>query len=213
MAPRSVLSKKKKKLSRAEKAELTYQRLMESAAAVVGEVGYANATIAKIADGAGIAHGTFYNYFYDRQALFDALLPHVGVQMVDAIVKDTVGQGADREVARFRAFCDYLRRNPGFYRILFEAEVFAPKAHAEHIDRLVRGYRGALDRAVERKEITGYKSEELDSVIFMLLGMRSYVAMRFVSRELREGSENTVPETAINAYEKLVRRGLFSLEN
>ena len=209
MAPRSALVKKKK-LSRAEKAELTYQRLMASAAAVVGEVGYAHATIAKIADGAGIAHGTFYNYFEDRQALFDALLPHVGVQMVDAIVKKTIGQGADREVARFRAFCDYLRRNPGFYRILFEAEVFAPSAHAKHIDRLVRGYRGALDRAVERDEIAGYDTDELEAVIFMLLGMRSYVAMRFVSHELRDGSEDAVPESAISAYEKLMRAGLFS---
>ncbi|MGE3594128.1 MAG: TetR/AcrR family transcriptional regulator [Dehalococcoidia bacterium] len=51
---------------------------MQAAADVVGEEGYTAASIAKITARAGVAHGTFYSYFDDRQQLFDVLLPFVG---------------------------------------------------------------------------------------------------------------------------------------
>jgi len=196
---------KRTRPTRREKAEATYAGLMQAAALVVGRDGYAAASIAKITAEAGIAQGTFYNYFEDRQALFDALLPHVGRQMTDAIAAETTGTGAEREVARLEAFCDYLTANPGFYRILYEAEVFAPKAHAEHIDRLVSGYRRALDRAVERGEIQGYDPAELDAVVFILLGARAYLAMRQLIDDQPANAE-----TAIKAYGKLMRGGLFT---
>ncbi|MEO1199036.1 MAG: TetR/AcrR family transcriptional regulator [Pseudomonadota bacterium] len=211
MAQASIAAKRKKRPTRQEKAEQTYQRLMDAAAEVVGEQGYAQASIAKITDRAGIAHGTFYNYFEDRQALFDALLPHVGHQMTDHITDAIVeaGFGPDREVARFRAFCTYLVDNPGFYRILFEAEVFAPRAHAAHIDRLVDGYRRAFERSIERGDIADYDPDELETLIFALLGARAYVAMRFVAENGSGPKTPSIPDSAISAYEKLMRRGLF----
>jgi hypothetical protein len=116
-----------------------------------------------------------------------------------------VGGGPGREVARVRAFCAYLSENPGFYRILYEAEVFAPKAHAAHIERLVAGYRRALGRAVARGEIEGYDEAELEAVVYMLLGARAYLAMRFIS-----GGRAEVPDAAIRAYGRMIERGLFT---
>ena len=215
MAQASIAARRKKRPTRQEKAELTYQRLMDAAAQVIGELGYMQASIAKITDRAGIAHGTFYNYFEDRQALFDALLPHVGHQMTDHITDAILeaGFGPDREVARFRAFCTYLAENPGFYRILFEAEVFAPRAHAAHIERLVDGYRRAFERAIERGDITDYSQDELETVVFALLGARAYVAMRFVSENGSGPKTPVIPDSAISAYEKLMRRGLFGMSS
>jgi AcrR family transcriptional regulator len=205
MAAPMTVPAKGHRMSRREKAEATYSRLMDAAAAVVGREGYAAASIAKITAQAGIAHGTFYNYFADRQALFGALLPHVGRQMTDGITEALIGLGGGREIARFRAFCDYLAENPGFYRILYEAEVFAPEAHAAHIKRLVEGYRRALERAVARGEIAGFDMAELEAVIYILLGARAYLAMRFISSGPAE-----VPDAAIRAYAKMIEHGLFS---
>ncbi|MGE3594129.1 MAG: hypothetical protein AB7N70_01170 [Dehalococcoidia bacterium] len=115
--------------------------------------------------------------------------------------------GLDREVARFRSYCDYLSRNPGFYRILYEAEVFAPKAHATHMNRLVDGYRRAMKRAMVQGTIIGYDEAELDAIIWILLGARAYVAMCFIARA---GGAKVVPDSAIRAYARLCRGGLFS---
>ena len=197
---------RKTKLNREEKAQLTFQNLMESAARIVGEEGYATTTISKVTRDAGVAHGTFYNYFEDRQALFDVLLPYVGERMTDRITADLAsadaGSGLEREVARFRAYCNYLRKNPGFYRVLYEAEVFAPKAHEAHIERLTKGYMRALKRAMAAGDLHEMGEEDLRTISGILLGARAYVAMQY--KETRD-----IPETAIAAYEGLMRQGLF----
>ena len=195
---------RKKKLSREEKGQLTLRNLLEAAATIVGEHGYAATTIANVTREAGVAHGTFYNYFEDRQALFDVLLPYVGERMTDYITASLagVGGGLEREVARFRAYCGYLRVNPGFYRILYEAEVFAPKAFDAHIERLTEGYVRAFRRAIAAGDCYEMGDEELRAIAGILLGARAYVAMQFKDT-------GVIPETAIAAYESLMKQGLF----
>src|SRR3546814_6903453 len=64
---------KQRRLSREEKARETYMRILEAAAQVVGEEGYAEASVSKITRLAGVAQGTFYNYLESRQHIFDKL--------------------------------------------------------------------------------------------------------------------------------------------
>ncbi|RVU39724.1 TetR/AcrR family transcriptional regulator [Hwanghaeella grinnelliae] len=197
-------------MSREEKAKQTYTLLLEAAAEVVGRDGYAEASIAKITQLAGVAQGTFYNYFDSRQDILDKLLPYMGRGMLDHIAvslpRDLVGPA--REEARLEAFFAYLDQHPGFYRILYEAEVFAPKAHAEHFRVLVEGYRNALNRAVVRGEIEGFDADELETVIYMLLAARSYIAMRYARDE--NGHAGPVPGHVIKAYMKVLTKGLFA---
>ncbi|RAH98468.1 TetR/AcrR family transcriptional regulator [Acuticoccus sediminis] len=177
---------------------------MAAAARVVGRYGYAATSIARVTEEAGVAHGTFYNYFEDRQALFDSLLPEVGRAMTDDIVAQIAdaSSGLEREVARFRAYCRYLQQNPGFYRILYEAEVFAPKAHEAHIQRITEGYVRSLSRAMEAGDIPEMPADELEAVVTVLLGARAYIAMRYIK-------SGTVPQAALDAYTRLVSKGLF----
>lgn len=195
----------RKKLNREEKALVTHKKLLSAAAQVIGELGYSATTIAKVTEIAGVAQGTFYNYFEDRQHLFNQVLPQVGHQMTDEITAAVKGKpdGASREVDRFRAYCDFLQRNPGFYRILYEAEVFAPKAHKKHMDYISNGYYRALKRSLAANQGTSLTDEETKAVVAMLLGARAYVAMRFID-------DSTVPEHAITAYAKLIETSIFA---
>lgn len=192
-------------MSRGEKAAVTYQALMESAARIVGEIGYAATTIARVTEAAGVAHGTFYNYFEDRQSLFDALLPYVGQQMTDYITTQLARDnpsGLAREAARFRAYCSWLTAKPGFYRVLYEAEVFAPAAHRVHVARMRDGYLRALRRAIAEGHARPMTDTELEAVAAILLGARAYIAMLYRER-------GAIPEAAIKAYVDLMRGGLF----
>ncbi len=195
--------------TREEKARETHLRILEATARVVGEDGYADASISKITRLAGIAQGTFYNYFQNRQQVFDALLPFMGQQMLDFIRKAVPAglKGAAREEARLAAFFAYVNEHPVFYRILYEAEVFAPEAHRRHFRILVKGYRSALRRASERGEIVGYSDEELEAVIYVLLAGRAYLAMHYVRGHANANEE--VPQHVLRAYGKLMSRGLF----
>jgi len=196
-------SVKRKKLTREEKSKQTYEALMASAAEVVGARGYAATSVAKVTEMAGVSQGTFYNYFDDRQTLFDSLLPYVGTNMIHEIAAEVprAAQGWKREVERFRAYCHFLGRNPGFYRILYEAEIFAPKAHADHMKRMSEGLRRSFLRSIECGDMKKVDGEELDAIVFALLGARAYVAMNY-------GKGTEIPESAIAGYARLVR-GLF----
>lgn len=195
---------KKKKLSREEKTRQTFESLMTAAAEVVGERGYAGTSIAKVTETAGVSQGTFYNYFEDRQTLFDTLLPHVGEKMIHEISNEVPREatGWEREVERFRAYCRFLERNPGFYRILYEAEIFAPKAHEDHMTLTSTGFRRSIERSIEVGDIRDMDPRELEAIIFALLGARAYIAMKY-------NKGTAIPKSAIAGYARLVRSGLF----
>ncbi|WP_166365634.1 TetR/AcrR family transcriptional regulator [Pseudomonas akapageensis] len=56
-----------------KRRERTRQKLLEAAARVVAESGERNATIDDFIQAAGVARGTFYNYYATRQDLLDDL--------------------------------------------------------------------------------------------------------------------------------------------
>lgn len=56
----------------------TEQKLLRAAARVVAERGESTASIEQFIEAAGVARGTFYNYFNSRDAVIDALWSRVG---------------------------------------------------------------------------------------------------------------------------------------
>lgn len=193
--------------NRLEKSELIRDALLRAAADVVGEVGYANASIALITQRAGVGQGTFYNYFDSRQEILDELLPSIGNNMLAYIRKmATGGHNFDElEDRSFRAFFAFLNENPQFLRILNGAEMFAPAGHKKHLDNVSKQYTNFLQRSLENGEFPGYTKDDLEVIVFMLMAARSYLAMHYVL-----GADGVIelPESIISTYMKFVRYGL-----
>lgn len=181
------------------------RRLFDAARRIVGELGYAEASVARITELAGVAQGTFYNHYPNRQALLDSLLPVLGMEMARYIQDRTemITPEAARENARFRSFFDYLRENPGFLRILNEAEFAAPEAYRRHIANMAAPYQRILARARDRGELAGYSDAELETIVHILMGARSYLSQRY-------GSAEAIEEHVFSAYARLLGGGLFS---
>jgi AcrR family transcriptional regulator len=59
-----------------KKKERTRRLLLDTARELLAERGE-SFSVVDLAARAGVSHGTFYNYFVDRDALFEALVPHV----------------------------------------------------------------------------------------------------------------------------------------
>jgi AcrR family transcriptional regulator len=193
--------------TRAEQRESTRKALIDAACDVVGEHGYTGATVTAITRRAHVAQGTFYNYFESREDLFDQLLPALSRTMLDhirAAAADAPTEPA-REEASMRAYFDFVHKVPSFYRILYEAETFAPAAHRANIDLLAGNYARLLQGARGRGEITAFTRRELESVVYMLMGARHYLSMRHQRRGRRD---HPMPGWAVKAYMKLIR-GLY----
>lgn len=206
--PATAAGTKVVKLSRAQRNESTRRRIFKAATKVVGKFGYAEASVSRITEEAGVAQGTFYNHFESRQELLDQLLPTIGLDMVNFIAeRSAAGDAATRELDRFGAFFDYLRQVPEFLRILNEAEFFAPAGYQKHFDNISTAFARILKRARNAGQIEGYSDDEIDVIVHIFMGARGYLSRRYSYSESRVVT--AVPDYVISAYEKLVTRGLF----
>jgi len=196
------------KLTRSEKNDDVKRRLFEAAAKMVGRYGYAEASVARITEAAGVAQGTFNNHFENRQELLDQLLPVIGQQMVGFIRMriDEASSEVEKEVTRFRAFFDFLKETPEFLRILNEAEVFAEAGYQRHLDNISVAYVRLLKRARAPGRVGDYSDEELEVIVHVLMGARGYLSRRYA---YGEDGPQAVPEHVFSAYEKLISGGLF----
>lgn len=197
-----------RRLTRAEKSIVTKERLFRATAKVVGEHGYANAMIARITGEAEVALGTFYNYFESRQDLFDQLLPALGAELLGFIHArtSTIEDPRERERQGFIAYFDFLKLRPEFYRILYEAEVFAPEAYQRHMSVISSSYVRLLERAFDRGQLSLSSKSEIEPVVFSLMAARQYLCMQYVRRN---GRISDLPEWVVGAYMALVSNGIF----
>lgn len=208
--------------NRVEKAELVRRALLHAAAEVVGEVGYADASISLITQRCGIAQGTFYNYFKSRQDLFDQLLPNVGRDMREHVRECALGgdgaaanaSGKNLSGARnfevleergLRGFFSFLERAPYFFRILGEARTFAPAGYQAHYAAIDEQFLKFLQRSLRNGEFPGFKERELELIAHLLIAARSEIAHSYVRSE-EGGSE--LPEWVVATYMKFILYGL-----
>src|SRR6478735_8001180 len=163
------------KLNRVERNAWTKQKIFDAATKVVGKHGYAEASVARITEEAGVAQGTFYNHFENRQELLDQLLPKIGIDMV-RFIRDRTGtaHAARQAIERFSAFFDFIREVPEFLRILNEAEFFAPSGYQKHLDNIVTAYVRILQRARDAGAISDFSDPEFEAIVYMLMGARGY---------------------------------------
>jgi AcrR family transcriptional regulator len=196
------------KLNRVERNAWTKQRIFEAATKMVGKYGYAEASVARITEEAGVAQGTFYNHFENRQELLDQLLPKIGIDMVHFIRERTGSAHAARqEIERFSAFFEFIREVPEFLRILNEAEYFAPIGYQKHLDNIATAYVRILRRARLAGAIVDFSDEEFEAIVHMFMGARGYLSRRY---SYAGGKVTAVPDHVISAYQKLITRGLFT---
>jgi hypothetical protein len=153
-------------------------------------------------------HRRSYNYFATQQELFDQLLPAMGRKMLEFIknAASAAANGLEREELSFRAFVDFLKRQPEFYRILYEAELCAPTAFKTQQDNVTKGYVRVLERALAEGDLISCEKRDLKAIAQILMGARHYLAMRYARS--KDGIIG-IPEWVVRAYMNMVRRALY----
>lgn len=104
---------------RAQQKAQTRERLKQAAQACFAEAGYAETSIADITRRAGVALGTFYVHFADKEVLLDELLHEFNGRLVIRLTAALVSQPASLE-ATVRTvaenFLDHWSENREFVR-------------------------------------------------------------------------------------------------
>lgn len=192
--------------TRADQLEANRAALIKAAAKVIGDEGYAKASVVKITTEAGLGQGTFYSYFNSRQELFDILLPEVGAEMLEFVRERIAGSHSLIEVEEgsYRAFVDYVLANPWYGRILFEAETLAPLAARANAHRVVTQHVTRLMHAWDSGELPDYTREEIPSLSSVLLALRRH----FVRTRMESYQPPLPADTVVEVSVRTIRRML-----
>ncbi len=192
-------------LPRTDRGRRTRRRILDAAEQVFGRDGFHGASIVDITRAAGVAQGTFYLYFPNKEALFVELVRTMGHDMRRHLHEATLGAAgrAQAEELGFRAFFEFVARHPNLYRIVRECQFVAPEQFRDWYERLARRYVDGLRRAAAAGEVADV---DLEVAAYCLMGMGDFLGMRLV---LWEGRRR-VPPRVLRTVMEIVRHGLLT---
>jgi AcrR family transcriptional regulator len=165
--------------------------IANAAESVFAAEGLYAAHVEDIARRAGVAVGTLYNYYKDRDAILAGLLRmrrEAFLTRVDAALDSALDRNIREQITAFvRVKVSFLAEHRTFFRILFDGELTRmrasyPTAVAEHAQS-IDGFFGRIERLVQRGvELGELRGGHADLDAWMLEGMIRSISVR----DLRE---------------------------
>lgn len=178
------------------------QVLLLSAEKVIGEKGFAAASIAEITRDSNTALGTFYIYFSSKAEVFHELVLEMGA-LTRRVMSDAVASAPNRLEAErlgLRAFLTFVSERPALYRIVEEARFIDPDAYRDYFTQFAAAYQEQLEKAAEAGEI---REGDAEVRAWALMGIAKNLGDRFVLGEEQPNLERVTDEAFA-----LIRDGL-----
>lgn len=166
------------KTPRTARGQRTLRLILDAAAEEFGDRGYHEGSIARIAQRAGVAIGSFYTYFDSKEAVFRALVADMSRQVREHVVPHILA-APDRlagEQAGIAAFLQFVRTHKALYRIIDESAFVAEDAYRRHYVDVAEGYAASLTQAFGRGEVA-----DGDQMVraWAIMGMNVFLGLRF----------------------------------
>lgn len=154
--------------------------ILHAAEEVFGELSYDRASISEITRRAGVAQGTFYNYFPDKRAAFAELVRELnhGLRAAIRTALADVDDRIEMERTGFQTFFDYMQQHKALNRIVRESEFVDRETYQWHYATFAKGYTEGLEEAQRRGQITSQISAE--TMTWVLLGIAEFLGARWV---------------------------------
>jgi AcrR family transcriptional regulator len=170
------------KTPRTARGQRTVRLILDAAAAEFGERGYHEGSIARIAQRAGVAIGSFYTWFDSKEAVFRALVADMSRQVREHVVPHILA-APDRlagERAGIAAYLEFVRTHKALYRIIDESAFVAEDAYRRHYVDVADGYAASLEQAFGRGEASGVMSAgDWQVRAWAIMGMNVFLGLRF----------------------------------
>lgn len=200
--------------------EMRRTEILERCFMEFSEKGYEGASIAAIIADLGLARGSFYRYFEDKQDLYRYLYTHA----MDLSIKGMEGGMADGETdyldvwkANLMAFADKTGGYPAFMSFLSRAsqerrpEVFAhpeTRGFEKRIDMVESHFKTAADKGKARTDI----DPGLMALVFMhgRYAIGQYMARRMKTDKIKPGTKKfkDILQKAVDGFLEITRRGI-----
>ncbi len=193
------------------------QRLLEAASEEFAQAGYHRASINRIVERLGIAKGSIYQYFRNKEHLFGYVFSY-GIKLAKQVLKPietTQGPFFDKLKTSIKAGIEFIKKHPFIYhiylKILFEEKVPGRERFIQAVRFYSREYLfPLLEEAQKKGEIK--EDIDLEMAAFMLDAMmdrllQAYVLPYLDSIGIHQADEKKLDEI-IDNWLIFVKRGL-----
>ena len=181
--------------SRSRGRDASRQRLLEAAAEVFAETGFTGAKAADIASRAGVAVGTLYLHFSDKDGVARAValeaLHELRVRLREAV--NAPGLSSEKAArAHAAALVDFVTGPGSQGRLLFAAD--APGLRGEILDAMAE----AQEAHLRERGKDGYFRQDIDAAVAAqaLVGMQSRVLMWWIENPGRASRAKVIDTLA-----------------
>ena len=168
-------------------SEYRVQSIQDAAMRVIARKGMAAATMQEIAEEAGVAKGTIYLYFRDRDELVERTFETAITQLIARVEKAMIEEKSLEEKIRaaMTAKLTFFRENREFFRLyislrLPEGDPQQQRRHKRNCEPQYRSSIGRLaailEEAMDRGEIRRFDSHRL--ALFIVEGSNAIVVER-----------------------------------
>jgi len=176
---------KKEVRKREQKKLMKENKLLEAAYNLFIEKGIANTAIDEIVKKAGVAKGTFYLYFKDKEDILEKLILRKSAEIVKKALLEVQKRDFPSPVDKFLFFLeyiiDYLSKNRFLFRFLkkdFSWVFFKKITNNEEFSEI------KLAKEMLLKNIqTNYSEDEFEMVVFMILELVSSITYSSIVKE------------------------------
>lgn len=157
----------------------TRERLLAAAQEVFAEGSYHDSSVSAICRRAGVALGTFYQYFTDKEAIFSELVARASMILQMELTSTLRSEGdlhthLDRILTTFFTF---IRHNRASYRIFREVEFVNKRMHHRFYDGLIALLREFL---IEQRRRGQVRALDPEVAAVALIGVAYFLTLRWL---------------------------------
>lgn len=141
----------------------TKARLLQAAEKLFGKYGYRNTMVSDITKLAGVAAGTFYIHFQNKESILEELVMSTNRNLrltIASVIKNFTDR-RDAEIAGYNAFLRFFLNHSNMYLIVRQAEFFNPNISRSYYEKIFNSYLPPLSRAIELNMIKPFKPQNL----------------------------------------------------
>jgi AcrR family transcriptional regulator len=184
------------------RGQQTRQKILKAAEEVFGKKGYHQSSIIEITQRAGVAQGTFYVYFPNKESAFTELVKALSYSWRREVAEAIQGISDRVEVEQvgFRIFFAFLHKHPHLHFIVRQAQFVDEELFRWYYRRLAEGYVQGLTQAMEAGQIRSLNPECL---AYCLMGIGDFLGMRWVI-----WGDRNLPKNIFQTMMSFIKHGL-----
>ncbi len=182
----------------------TRERLLAAAQEIFAEGSYHEASVSAICRRAGVALGTFYQYFADKEAIFSELVARASMTLQMELT-GALRSGGDLRTQLDRiltTFFMFIRHNRASYQIFREVEFVNKRMHHRFYDGLLALLREFLTEQRRRGQVRALNPEV---AAVTLIGVAYFLTLRWLIL-----SPGDVPESVRHTAVEFLMHGVDS---